>query len=719
MPLVRQSISALLLSIAALSSLAQPTPGTDHALRLLDGDNAMSAHFAISESADNTIGFFYASDLHQLMAASCAGVPCWGSVALSNPATDRGRYVSAVARPALFNRPIAAYYDATNGDLMLFDCAFTDCAGGTERLLDSAGDVGQDTAIAIDPATGFAVIAYYDAGNADLKLYRCANAACDNGSPVLVDGSGDRGHGASIAFAGSTLWIAYEDRSSGEIRLARSSAPFATFTYSTHGAGAEPSLSATAGGLLDMVWRETTGHTLQRLQCLNADCTSANQHTLAGAGRGYRPSASRQADGQLMVSHYEPNGQVLRGTLCADAACTTPQALVFASGAAVSGASAARIAGTLPTVFFHDGQRADVRAAQCSAADCANIAQRPAFNGIAAGNARLALRADGRAVVAYIRERRPWLALCADALCTSHARVPLSGANSDARPALAIRADGRPLAYFSSVGGSELYDCANTDCSAGTPRTISAPGSSTATVMEMALRSDGRPLLLYYNNSLRDVFVYDCANAGCSSGTARMVADEPNTAFVQGFRIEIGAGDRAVIMYTVVNAGSTQVRYLRCTDSACSGANTVANVGSANTFTNIGLAIRSDGRPAFVDFGNGSQFVLCDTVDCTGQSRFPIGISGLPRTLVMTAGDRPALDQGTNGAGRVLRCADATCTSSQISTVILDAHPQSSYQGSIALAPNGDIIAAFDESSLGDVMIAIPLIDLIFRDGVE
>jgi hypothetical protein len=59
----------------------------------------------------------------------------------------------------------------------VYVCADTGCASGTARTLDSTGNVGSYTSVAID-TNGIPVISYYDATNLDLKRYRCRSTDC-------------------------------------------------------------------------------------------------------------------------------------------------------------------------------------------------------------------------------------------------------------------------------------------------------------------------------------------------------------------------------------------------------------------------------------------------------------------------------------------------------------------------------------------------------------
>ncbi len=714
------TVLVVVLCLFAEAGQTQAVASTGYALRAIDGDNEVGAHFAMVPRPGGVTGFFYLADLGRLVASNCPGLTCSQTYALSNPAADRGSHVSAASRSALNDRPFVAYYDAGAGDLIAMDCQSSDCVYGIERTLESIGNIGQDTATVVDPATGFPLIAYYDVDNADLRLYRCASAVCDSGSSVLVSGSNDRGRNVSMVFAGTTLWLAFEDRTSGELLLARTTAPYSSFALFSQANGAEPSLTADAGGFLDMVWRETIGNTLQRLQCLNAICSSANQITLAGGGRGFRPSSSRLGNGNLLVAHFEPAAGNLRGTVCNDLACSAPQALVFASGAAIAGKSLVRVAaGDLPQVYFHNAARADVDAAQCSSAACTSFLRRTAFNGLYISGTRLALRADGRAVVAYIRQRQPWLAECADTLCSSVSRIVIPGFNSDTRPALALRPDGRPVIYYASLGGSELYDCADVICTTGSPRMVSGSGNSTSNVIEMALRADGRPVLLYTVSNANDVYVFDCSDINCSSGSARLLVDEPtgNGTFLSGFAIVIGPGDRPIVMYSLFSNSGNQQRYVRCNDSACVAA-TVSTVGANPGFFATPLALRSDGRPAFLET-SANQYAICDNADCSGIARFPVGTGSVIRTLAMQAGDRPIWDAGGIGVAFISNCDDATCGSVQQPILLTDSNPQSSYLGSLALTGNGVAQVAYEEQNLGDAILVVPLPDAVFANSFE
>ena len=95
---------------------------------------------------------------------------------LLDSAGDVGQYTSiAIGADGL---PVISYYDGANTDLKVAHCGSAACAGGnTLTTVDSAGVVGSSTSIAIG-ADGFPVISYYDNTNGDLKAAHCHTFSC-------------------------------------------------------------------------------------------------------------------------------------------------------------------------------------------------------------------------------------------------------------------------------------------------------------------------------------------------------------------------------------------------------------------------------------------------------------------------------------------------------------------------------------------------------------
>jgi hypothetical protein len=726
-------IACLALLAAAGGALAQSLPGPGYTVRLLDGQDDFGEHFAVTRfgTSDQWTGFHYVANEQSLFAGSC-GDGCTPETRLTSGA-DRGRFVSVARRSALEERPFAPYYNATTGDLEAMDCLFSSCSVGTIRVLDTVNDVGAGTATAIDTATGFPHVAYYDATNGDLRLYRCASATCDSGSSVVVDGVGDRGRNPSMAFVNNLLWIAYDDTSTGEVRLARGVAPFAGASFATFSlaAGSDVAITVDGSNFVDLVFRGAPGDTLERVRCLDGNCSASTQQTLDGAGRGFAPSAARLPNGNLLVSHHQPSAGAMLATVCNDAACSAPQRLTLEAGPGFGPTSVA-LAYTVgrPLIQYRDAARTEMRSTQCTTLACTAFIRR-ITNGIPAFAANVAVRPDGRPVAIWTKLRRPRIGVCADALCSAVAYRDTGGFNADSsRPSIAIRPDGRPFAYYSNVGGSSAWDCADADCTTGTHREVSGSGNATSDVTELALRADGRPVMLYQNRSTNAVFLFVCADVNCSSGQSRLLADEPDPSVqstqLSSFVLAIGGDGRPAATWALSNQPSPgnfagELRFARCNDAECASA-TVRSLVAQQTFNNA-LAVRSDNRPLLIEntFSGARNLVTCDDATCSGAARVALANPfDIANQLLPGPGNVPAYVSGTNGSGGYWLCGDPACGSTERSVMITDAaDPQRGHNGRIAFGPDPRPIGAFEEQQLRDVWLAVPLPDAVFANGFE
>ena len=731
-PLRTLSILILILVLAAAlpdPAIAQAQPGSGYAVRLLDGQNDYGEHFAlVPRIVDDWTGFHYVADEQALFAGSCTTL-CNPEQRIASGA-DRGRFVSAASRPALLNRAFAAFYNATSGDLEAADCLDGSCNFASLRVLDTVGDVGVGTATAIDPASGFPHVAYYDASNGDLRLYRCTATSCSSGNSLLVDGTGDRGRNPSMAFAAGLLWIAFDDVTSGEVRLARGAAPFgaANFVVFNLGPGGDPSISIDSSGFVDLVFRGG-GQTLERLRCTNSDCSSASQQTLDDAGTGFAPSATRLPNGNLLVSHHAAASGAIRATVCNDTACSAPQRLDVESGPGFGPASSAlAFSNGRPLLTYRDAARSEIRTAQCTSVACTTLLRRFS-NGIPTLDADTAIRADGRPLAIWTKLRLPRIGLCADALCTSVAYRTPEAANSDSsRPAIAVRPNGRPFAYYSYAGGSAAWDCADAECTTGTLRQVSGTGNSTSNITELAIRADGRPLMLYYRASTNDVFVFSCADVDCGSGTERLLANEPdpgaNNVNLSGFGLSIGTDGRPLAVWNIGNqptAGAGALRFARCDDPECTST-TLRDLNGQASFGRGALAVRSDNRPVIIEnAGNDRNLLTCDDAACSGAARVALpNPFDIVSNLRLRPGDVPVYSSGTIANGGYWDCGDAACGSSaQINMVSDNSFNQRGFTGRLAFNGNGRPVQAFAEQDLRDIWLAVPLPDSVFANGFE
>jgi hypothetical protein len=261
----------------------QPTSVAANATTAVDSAGSVGEHTSIAIGADGLPVIAYFDNTNtDLKVAKCANAACTGTSTISTVDSigDAGLFTSiAIGGDGL---PVIAYYDFTNGSLKVAKCANAACSGGTSTLstVDSIGDVGWYASIAIG-ADGLPVIAYYDFTNGNLKVAKCVDAACTTGTSTLstVDSIGDVGYYTSIAIGADGLpVIAYLDNSNGDLKVAKcaNAACTGTSTLSTvdsaGNVGYYISIAIGADGLPVIAYWDALNGDLKAAKCANVFC---------------------------------------------------------------------------------------------------------------------------------------------------------------------------------------------------------------------------------------------------------------------------------------------------------------------------------------------------------------------------------------------------------------------------------------------------------------
>jgi len=187
--------------------------------------------------------------------------------------------------------------------------------------------------------------------------------------------------------------------------------------------------------------------------------------------------------------------------------------------------------------------------------------------------------------------------------------------------ALAIRPSLRPLVAYAEAGGVgdrdlRLYDCADASCSSGTARTLDGATDSAGQDVVIAIRPDGRPILAYHYGTSADLRLFDCADVDCLAGTVRI--GETIGSVGTSTSIAIRADGRPVVSSYQQSGGG--VRLWDCADVNCSSgtARSIDPLDAAGS-QGTALAVRSDGRPvvAYLSLsGARTRLHVCGRSDC-------------------------------------------------------------------------------------------------------
>ena len=270
--------------ILKLAVCANATCSSGPTVRTVDSADSVGLYTSL---ALTTAGFpvisYYDEFNSDLKLAVCADATCSsGTTIRTIDSTGSvgcvGSHTSLALTTAGF--PVISYRDITNQDLKLAVCVDATCSSGTIiRTIDSEGSVGFYTSLALTTA-GFPVISYYDDSNDDLKLAVCADATCSTGTTIrIIDSTGNVGLDTSLALttAGFPV-VSYRDFSNNDLKLAVcadvtcSSGTTVRTIDSTGNVGAHTSLALPTAGFPVMSYRDVTNQDLKLAVCADATC---------------------------------------------------------------------------------------------------------------------------------------------------------------------------------------------------------------------------------------------------------------------------------------------------------------------------------------------------------------------------------------------------------------------------------------------------------------
>lgn len=228
---------------------------------------------------------------------------------------------------------------------------------------------------------------------------------------------------------------------------------------------------------------------------------------------------------------------------------------------------------------------------------------------------------------------------------------------------LVLRADDRPLlAYHNdSLGDVRLYDCADATCSSGTARTLASTGD-VGEGIALALRSDGIPVLAWINATNATAYFHACADATCASGVTTALQAQVSSGEID---LALRADDRAVV--ALRSTATFTLDLYKCANLQCTSGTSTSTLQSP---TGVAVAVRSDGRPLLAGGGNAGnafspRFYDCADADCTsGATRGTTGAQyqGVA-AIALRDNDRAfLLSEPLGGSPVIFSCSDANCT---------------------------------------------------------
>jgi hypothetical protein len=286
---------------------------------------------AIGADGFPVFSFYYGSSFGlgfvKCTSADCTPYP-GNSVLDSASGVDLGKYTS-IAVPA-DSRPVVSYYDQTNGNLKILKCGNTTCSSGNvATAVDTVGDVGQHTSIAI-AADGNPIVSYQNVTAGTLRVLKCSIASCATGNAITtVDSVSGVGINTSIAVPADGLpIISYYDSTNGNLKVLKCATAGCTGASHTLTAvdaigdvGRFSSIKVPADGLPIISYYDTTNTSLKVVKCGTASCSSGNTISTLDDTAGEFTSIGVPATGYPVIAYSSSTTGGLKVLKCTNSAC--------------------------------------------------------------------------------------------------------------------------------------------------------------------------------------------------------------------------------------------------------------------------------------------------------------------------------------------------------------------------------------------------------------
>jgi hypothetical protein len=351
------------------------------------------------------------------------------------------------------------------------------------------------------------------------------------------------------------------------------------------------------------------------------------------------------------------------------------------------------------------------------------------------GHVRMALRPDGTPALVYETEVHNSSTLhfydCANRECSSGTpRLLDSSYNYYGDPGIAIRADGRPVIVASYRGGLRLYDCSDAACTSAASTDMAAEGAGVLYDTPLVLQANGNPLLLYLDSSIGArpgwLISHFCADASCVTGGREQTLAAPATnSWFDAMSLALGSQGMPVAAYYGTDGPSNSYGIFI---SACSGNPACSTVTTTQIAAPVArfpplhpaVIVRSDQRPLVLDdVPAGPGLLDCTASDCTTATRrdLPIAAAGQPLGLALLPDDKPAFALFGDETVGAFACADATCSGG---TAVSIASSQSAIQdGDFKLDSSHLPVIAYIDFAAKTLGLARCTSDVVFADGFD
>ena len=277
---------------------------------------------------------------------------------------------------------------------------------------------------------------------------------------------------------------------------------------------------------------------------------------------------------------------------------------------------------------------------------------------------------------------------------------------------LAIGTDGNPvIAYWDATNFDlKVVKCSNLRCTGVPTITTVDSGGNVGQGLAIAVGTDGNPIISYFDQTNTDIKVAKCVDPACAQPATFTPIELDAQSFFLGAYTDIAIAPTGLPVVVHESDAGGGIRVTTCSNQACTE--------SATKVTNQGLlapslAFGTDGAPVISSNTYLSFDLLvtkCSDAVCTSAVTTPVDATddvGHDSSIAVRPGGTPIVSyaDNTNDDLKVASCLDAGCTSSVLTVV--DAEGAVGFSSSIVIGRTGNPVISYEDSSNGDLKVAV------------
>lgn len=325
-----------------------------------------------------------------------------------------------------------------------------------------------------------------------------------------------------------------------------------------------------------------------------------------------------------------------------------------------------------PLISYHDASNGDLMVVHCTDTACAT-ADTPVLLDSGSGGdvgeeTDIAFDASGRALISYYDATNQDLkvAYCVDSACTSATHLTLDGGSdlTGRFSLLAFGSDGFALiSYYLGLPDENLrlIHCQNADCSASAAPVILDGANGAGIFTSIAIDpNDGLARIAYRaGNAIDDIRFLRCTDTACSTWASPVTADPSNSQYVS---MTIGGDQLPLVIGYDLDA--LHLEAIHCANSACSSSTNFAvdSAGDVGKYNSITTGANGLGVMSYYDDGlDNLKLAWCLNADCSQKIVRAVdepGDVGRYTSIAVDGDGHPVVSYHdvTNGSLKVAHC---------------------------------------------------------------